>query len=210
MKKLTIILLVSVMTLGLSITAQAFYMDFEEGLGNDLGNIVGVPGVTFTDSAGLAWVYGDSNTGNWNTRSIDLGTGSGSYQHYGNVFAWLNVTGDWGRIDFDDTTGTWFEVGITSASSFTVEAYGAGDVLLDTATLPAANTNGADMAFLKVEAGAGNQIEYVILSDSGNFWLADNMSGDARGGFPVPEPSTLLLFGTGLVGIGIFRRKFKV
>jgi len=25
----------------------------------------------------------------------------------------------------------------------------------------------------------------------------------------VPEPSTLLLFGTGLIGIGIFRRKFK-
>ena len=33
---------------------------------------------------------------------------------------------------------------------------------------------------------------------------------DRTPGTPVPEPSTLLLFGTGLIGIGVFRRKFKV
>jgi hypothetical protein len=38
----------------------------------------------------------------------------------------------------------------------------------------------------------------------GNFHLAFNLTGT-----PVPEPSTLLLFGSGLVGLGFVRRKFK-
>lgn len=38
-------------------------------------------------------------------------------------------------------------------------------------------------------------------------WAIDDMTIERQA---VPEPSTLLLFGTGLIGIGIFRRKFKV
>jgi hypothetical protein len=26
---------------------------------------------------------------------------------------------------------------------------------------------------------------------------------------PIPEPSTMLLFGSGLIGVGVFRKKFK-
>ncbi len=211
MKKLTFVLVLAVLTLGLSVAAQAFYMDFEEGLGNDGGLIAGVPGVTFTASSGTDWAYLDHSTGSYNTNSIDLVTGSGAYQMYGNVAAWLGVSQDWGRIDFDDQTGTWFQVGVTSTSAFYVEAYDINDNLIDVATLASSNIYGSDMAFLRVDAPANNTIAWVKMHDSGNYWLADNMSGDARGGFEaVPEPSTLLLLGGGLIGLAGFRRKFKV
>lgn len=211
MKKLTFVLVLAVLTLGLSVAAQAFYMDFEEGLGNDGGLIAGVPGVTFTTSSGTDWAYLDHSTGSYNTNSIDLVTGSGAYQMYGNVAAWLGVSQDWGRIDFDDQTGTWFQVGVTSTSAFYVEAYDINDNLIDVATLASSNIYGSDMAFLRVDAPANSTIAWVKMHDSGNYWLADNMSGDARGGFEaVPEPSTLLLLGGGLIGLAGFRRKFKV
>jgi hypothetical protein len=48
----------------------------------------------------------------------------------------------------------------------------------------------------------------IIMIGDGQDVDYSNWSGEIEG-LSVPEPSTLLLFGTGLIGIGIFRRKFK-
>ena len=183
----------------------AFYMNFEEGLGRDRENIDNIPGVSFITSEGLNWIYSDILNGNYNARSIDKGLGSGSYQIYGYVGAWLGTTGNYGIIDFSDDSGTEFTVGVTSYSNFYLEAYDTSDSLIDTASLNQGNLNESDMAWLTV---TGSGIDYVKMHDSGNYWITDEMSGDMVGGTaPIPEPTTMLLFSTGLFGLAFLCRK---
>ena len=129
------------------------------------------------------------------------------------VFAWLGPNQGEGRIDFLNGDGSFFTTGYCSASNFYVEAYDASNNLLDVAVGAANvdyndNTPGPGQDFLTVSSGAGN-IAYVLLHDTGNFWEIDNSSGDATGVVPptVPEPTTMLLLGSGLLGLGIIRRK---
>jgi len=200
MKKLLVILAI-VMAVSMTSSSWAFFMNFEEGLGNDGGQIVGIPGVTFTNSAGLPWIYGDITTNGYNTHSVNTGYGSGSYKMYDYVFAWLGTSGNWGRIDFNDQNGTWFQTGVSTNTNFWVEAYDASNNLIASDST-GGNTGDADMAWLRVDAPTGQKISYVKLHDSGNYWEVDNMSGDMAGGTqPVPEPGTLLLLGFGLVGL---------
>ncbi len=194
-------------------SASAFFMNFEEGLGNDGGQIVGIPGVTFTNSAGLNWRYCDITTGGYNVTSVNKGVsyGTGYYNMYDYVCAWLGTSGNWGRIDFDDQNGTWFQTGVSSYSNFSVEAYDAADNLLDSAsTGPCTRQQGyTDMVWLRVDAPVGQNISYVIVHDSGNYWEVDNMTGDMAGG-TVPLPSSLVLLASGMIILLGYRKVNKV
>ncbi len=203
------------MVVGLmSMPAFAFLMNFEEGLGNDGGLIVGIPGVTFTTGPGNeTWTYADVSTGGYNAHSVDLNLewGSGQYNMYGYVSAWTGIVGAVGRIDFDDTNGTWFQTGVSSLGNFYLDAYDAGGNLLDTDMSPSSlrYTDGyLDMAWLRVDAPGGSTIAYVLMHDTGNFWEVDNMSGDMAGGKEIiPEPGTLSLLALGLAGMAV--RRFR-
>jgi len=210
MKKLLAFIAVLVMVLGFQTASYAFFIDFETGHGFDGTDIDDIPGVSFLTAGGSDWIYGDSSTGSYNTRSIDLGHsyGTANYQHYGNVFAWLGVSTGAGKIDFTNNDGTWFRTGYTAATGFTLDGYNSSDVLIATLSGPA-NTSQADMGWLQINAPIGETFDYILVHDSGNLFLLDNMSGDTTGipGGEIPEPMSMALFGIGLLGTGYLRRR---
>ena len=209
--KLARILFVMVAIFAFTGTSQAWFLDFEWGLGHDYEQIQsGIPGLTFASDM---W-YADAVNGAWNFSSDNGGEWySGEYWIGGNVAA-HGATNGIGRIDFANADGSWFQTGYCAGNTFYVEAYDANDNLLDVAS-GAANRrylegNGAGMDYLYVSSSMNN-IAYVILHDGGYFWVSDNMSGDASGVYSpaVPEPTTMILFGLGLVGLGIRKRMKK-
>lgn len=128
------------------------------------------PGYQFSNTNGLDWQYGDVRTANYNVNEY----GTGAYTTNGNFFAWLGEKGDVGRIDFAGSTATYFSC-LVSTSSLTLTAYDDSDGVVDSAT--ATDNRGTDKMTQLTVSGAA--ISYVTVSDTGNFWLIDDICTDA-------------------------------
>ena len=192
-------------------------MDFE---GMSDGQALGTYylGVTFeAASSGQDWVAGDSTTNGYNTSSWPSGQQwlAGNYWHYGDVFAWTGVAGDNGKISFDNADASYVQMGYTAyrsggGTAIWLEAYDSGGNLLDSdsgvSNLRYADGNAGGPGTLSVSS-ASNNIAYVLIHDTGNFWEVDNISTDASGVSIIPAPGAILLGSIGVALVGWMRRR---
>lgn len=156
-------------------------LDFEDSAD---GQVIGatIPGVTFSNSSGAEWTYGDVRTGRYNAPYPQICPDFGgvcAYAVSGNGFAWMGEAAGVGRIDFIGATASFFGAGFSTADTLTVSAYDAAGVALASQTIsPNLRTGRLDRVALT--APAGSTIAYVLISGGQNRWLMDDLATDAR------------------------------
>ena len=166
------------------------FIDFEDGAdGQPIQS--SIPGLQFTTTEGYDWIYGDWQTGEYNGPFP-----SGEYYSNGNYFAWLGPNQGAGRIDFTEGCATYLQVWVSSAQGLTAEAYYSDGSLADSESV-AGNLSTGQMDRLRVDAPLNSCFSYVILHDTGNYWLIDDLSTDASG-VPATRPPVIIL--PGLMG----------
>lgn len=177
--------LLTLATLALTSQAALAYMfTFEGGVGLNGQPITNYNGVSFVNDLGDPWIFLEGQY--YNCSSYPSGAWGGEYWINDNVGAWCNENTSYGRIIVDNADATYFELGYSVGNTnFFLEAYDINNVLLDTDSglpnLRFVNSNPFGMSYLRVDAPAGSTIAYVIVHDSGNYWVIDNVSTDATG-----------------------------
>jgi hypothetical protein len=148
------------------VLSQGGFMDFENGV-DEVPIRSTIPGMTFTTTMGYDWVYGDIRTGNYNVNPY----GSCYYECYGDFFAWLGPNQGMGRIDFVGATAT--SIGMLTSTHYGtyLDAYDSSDNLM-ASDYAGANTQTGTMSEIEV---SGSNIAYVIVHDTGNYWLIDDL-----------------------------------
>jgi hypothetical protein len=165
--------------------ADDIYIDFENGIeGIEIESTN--PNLKFTTTNGLNWRYGDIRTGSYNVYPY----GSRAYECRGNIFAWLGVTGNAGRIDFLGGAATYCSILVSTYSGVVIDAYNSDNELISTSGWARSNINTRTFTRLTVDAPTGDYISYVIIHDTGNYWLLDDLCTDAKPAvIPVPGRS---------------------
>lgn len=161
---------------------QSGFIDFENfSDGTNLTKQT-FPGVQFTTTGGFTWLVGDFSTGLYNGKYP-----SGAYTSRGTRWAWLGVNQGAGRIDLIEGNASVFSLLTSALSPVTLEAYGAQDQLLTSVSSPSGNLSTGQMHELRIERPE-RDIAYVIVHDSGNFFLVDAVCTDAPGVRSTPVP----------------------
>jgi hypothetical protein len=161
------------------------------------------PGLAFSTLLGDDVYFADINSG-WYSVTSDNGKTyeDGNYFVSGDVAAYIQDLSDAAKIAFPYGTATYFTVGYSSEFPFNLEAYDGSNNLLASAS-GSANTKdqgGTSLSYLTV---SHPNIAYVVLHDSGGYWMMDNLSTDAL----VPEPASAMIFAIGVAGLILGRRK---
>jgi hypothetical protein len=195
----------AMMLLGIATAASAITCNFESGVGHN-GSVIGssIGGLVFSTVNGPGMCYASIDTG-WYSVTSDNGRAyhDGEYFMSGNAAAYLSDLTDKGKVSFAYGPASFFSVGYSSENLFVVEAYNSLGTLLTSASGGAnvKSQGGTGLQYLTV---SHSDIAYVVLHDDGGYWMVDNITTDA----PVPEPSSLLLLGSGFVCL-IARRRRK-
>lgn len=152
------------------------FIDFEEGTDGEIISST-VSGLKFTTTYGIDWKYGDIRTGNYNIYPYN----NQDYETNGNFFAWLGVAGNIGRIDFTGGEATYLSVLTSTYSGLILNAYDNDNNLIATSGWATSNLRTRTFTRLTVEAPSGKTIAYILIHDSGNYWLIDDLCTDAPG-----------------------------
>lgn len=159
-----------------------FFLDFESGI-DEVEIESTIPSMRFTSTGALNWKYGDIRTEKYNVYPY----GGAWYETNGNFFAWLGTLGDQGRIDFLGGGASYCSVLVSTGSGLTLDAYDSDDTLIATSGWAVPNTGTRTFTRLTVDAPSGETIAYVLVHDTGNFWLIDDLCTDAnKAVIPVP------------------------